>query len=164
MPDMGELKRQLNYDPNTGYFSWKINKKGPAKEGSIAGARHRSGYLSIRLNGIDYLAHRLAWFYFYGEIGDLDQVDHINLNRSDNRIENLRKATHGQNSINTRAKSHNKSGLKGAHFDKRNNLFRARIVIDGKQIWLGYFATAEEAHAEYCRMAAVAHGSFHREK
>jgi hypothetical protein len=164
MPSFEELNKQLDYNHEEGRFTWKLNKKGPIRAGMRAGCRRKDGYLSIRVNGVDYLAHRLAWFMFYGSLDESLQIDHDNLDRSDLRISNLRVASHGENSMNTKAKSHNKSGLKGAHLDKRNGLYRARIVLNKKQVWLGYFKTPEEAHAEYCRAASEMHGAFFRAK
>lgn len=162
MPDIDTLISQLKYDHTTGIFTWKINKKGPAKVGMVAGAAHGKGYTTIRINGQDYLAHRLAWMIFHGSLREEEQIDHINLDRKDNRISNLRKATNEENCRNTKTRSHNISGLKGAHLDKRNGKYRARITINGKQEWLGYFKTAEEAHAAYKKKAEEMHGQFFR--
>ena len=162
LPSIEELNSQLKYDPKTGLFTWKINKKGPVKAGMKAGTRHSQGYITIRINGIDYLAHRLAWVFFYGFLKENEQIDHINLDRSDNRIENLRKATHAENCRNTKSRSHNISGLKGAHFDKRNGKYRARITIDKNQKWLGYFKTPEEAHEAYKEKAEELYKEFFR--
>jgi hypothetical protein len=156
------MKDQLDYCPVTGIFKWKVNKKGHVKAGMEAGATHSKGYKTIRVNGVDYLAHRLAWAFFYGSISEKEQIDHINLDRKDNRILNLRKATHEENCRNTRCRAHNVSGLKGAHLDKRNGKYRARISIKGKQYWLGYFKTPELAHAVYCDVSQKLHGLFHR--
>jgi hypothetical protein len=160
MPDLSVIASQLNYDHETGLFTWKINKKGPAKAGHRAGAVHSRGYITIRINGHDYLAHRLAWFIQYGTLNEYDQIDHINLDRKDNRIVNLRKATHAENCRNTKVRSHSFSKLKGAHYHKVRKKYRARITIDKKQIWLGYFNTAEEAHAAYKEASLKLHGNF----
>lgn len=162
LPPLSEILRQLKYDNETGDFTWKINKKGPARIGSKAGTNHSKGYITIRINGVDYLAHRLAWMIFYGSLGEDEQIDHINLDRKDNRILNLRKATHEENCRNTKTRSHNFSGLKGAHYHRKSGKYRARITINGKQEWLGYFKTSEEAHAAYKKKAEEMHGQFFR--
>jgi len=162
LPSVEELNSQINYNPNTGLFTWKINKKGPIKAGMKAGTRHSKGYTTIRINGVDYLAHRLAWIIFYGSLEENEQIDHINLDRTDNKICNLRKATHSENCRNTKSRSHNLSGLKGAHLDKRNGKYRARISIEGKQKWIGYFKTPEEAHEAYKKKAEELYGEFFR--
>jgi len=161
-PPVDTLKNEVKYNEITGLFTWLINKKGPIKIGMTAGAKRKDGYISIRINGEDYLAHRLAWLIYYGELSEKYQIDHINLCRSDNRIQNLRIASHGENSINTNAKSHNVSGLKGAHYHIKRKKYRSRITINGKQKWLGYFDTAEEAHAAYCKASIDLHGEFSR--
>lgn len=164
MPSIEFLRSQLDYDPKSGALTWKVSKKGHTKAGDPAGCKHTKGYLAIGLNGRSYLAHRLAWFMFYGELSETDQIDHINLDRTDNRIENLRKASHEENCRNTGCRSHSRTGLKGTRYDKRANKYASRITINGKQVWLGYFKTAEEAHAAYCKKAEELHGEFFRPK
>ena len=84
------LKSVLYYDKDTGLFTWKIsNKKGHVKEGKLAGSKDNRGYVKIQINKKDYTAHRLAWFYIYGE-WPKQVIDHINRIKFDNRIENLR--------------------------------------------------------------------------
>ena len=90
------------------------------------------------------------------------EVDHINMNPLDNRRENLRVATHKQNTFNTNKHSNNKSGFKGVSFDKNAQKFRAKINIDGKRKHLGYFATAVAAYECYKRAAIQHHGEFAR--
>ena len=159
-PDLIRLRQYLDYNQETGVFTWKITKNWQAKAGVAAGSVHNCGYLQIGFEGKLYLYHRLAWFMYYGELNELDQIDHENKIRSDNRICNLRKATHEENCRNSKVRSHNISGLKGVKYDKRRNTYGARIVIDKKTTWLGAFDTAEEAHAAYCEAAKKLHGSF----
>ena len=89
-----------------------------------------------------------------------DQVDHINLIRSDNRWCNLREATQSENARNTRARHNNTSGVKGVN--KYRDKWHAKISFNGRRIHLGYFDTPEEAHAVYCRAAAKYHGVYAR--
>ena len=163
-PDLIKLKQYLDYKPETGIFIWRITRNWHAKAGTIAGSVHEGGYLTIRIEGKAYLSHRLAWFYVHGELHELDQIDHCNLNRKDNRLCNLRKADHKDNCRNTGARSHNKTGLKGVGYDKRRNKYRSRITINKKIIWLGEFNTAEEAHAAYCQAAEEYYGEFFRKE
>jgi hypothetical protein len=160
--DMDGLHKQLAYDPKTGLFTWKVDKKGHIKKGDIAGTKHNRGYISITLNGKSYLAHRLAMIISGISISSTDQVDHINDNRSDNRLSNLCVATHDQNCQNAKVRKDNLAGLKGVGYDKRIKKWRARIVVDKKQKWLGNFTTPEEAHAAYCKAAEELHGEFQR--
>lgn len=141
----------LNYDPETGIFTWRYSRVG-VRKGTVAGSNHCSGYISIRVDPGRALAHRLAWLYVYGEWPPND-IDHINGIRTDNRLKNLRCLTRGQNLQNQRvAKSHNKLGILGVFEDtrtKRAERYIAVIVVDGKQRRLGRFADPHEAHAAY---------------
>jgi hypothetical protein len=89
-------------------------------------------------------------------------VDHIHRNKLDNRKSHLRVCTTSENCRNQRMASHNTSGLKGACWSARDKKWRATIGIHGKQKGLGYFDTAEEAHAAYCKAAKLYHGEFAR--
>ena len=113
MPDIGLLKEILKYEPNTGNFYWKTDRNHSVIIGSIAGSQHPGGYWTIGINGKNYAAHRLAWFYVYGTWPQ-KHLDHINGNRADNRIENLREATRSQNMQNEKkARSTNSNGFLG---------------------------------------------------
>lgn len=155
-----ELVDALFFDPETGQFSWRVKRRGRASSNGI-GSICRNGYLRIAINGRRYLAHRLAWAYCFGEWPD-KEIDHINGNRLDNRIVNLRAASVSQNRQNRPAMPSNKSGLKGAHFVKSTGTWRSVIVSDGKQIYLGIFQTAEQAHEAYVAASAIHHKRFSR--
>jgi hypothetical protein len=152
------IKDYLNYDPESGIFTWKKNLKGPAKEGMIAGARHSRGYITIGFNGESYLAHRLAWAFTYNEISQNMQIDHINGDRGDNKISNLRLASHEENCRNSKPRKHNKSGIKGVR--KENSKWAARIRVNKKEIWLGTFETSDEAAKAYQDAAKKYFGQF----
>lgn len=146
------LRHLLRYNPTTGVFVRRVaaGRHGCHKAGTVAGhlnARH--GYITIRVDGRSYLAQRLAWLYMTGE-WPKKQIDHKNLIRSENRWNNLREATHGQNVQNSSLRKNNTSGFKGASILKSQypltKPFRARITVNRKEIGLGYFTTAAEAH------------------
>lgn len=145
----GEL---LSYSPETGIFSRKSSRHGES-----VGFLNAHGYVCFRVDGKSYYAHRLAWLMVHGE-WPAGQVDHINGLRTDNRICNLREATNAQNCQNIRsARHHSRSGLLGASFHKGAGKWRSTINVDCRQVHLGFFATAEEAHAAYLKAKAELH-------
>jgi hypothetical protein len=162
-----QLRDALDYDHTTGRFYWRRRKgvhhtTNVRYAGKEAGHRcPRLGYVLLGFNGRLYRAHRLAWLYVFGEwpAGDLD---HINGDGFDNRTANLREATRTQNNGNMRMPSHNTSGLKGAYWDKRAERWMSQIKHQGRQHYLGYFDTAEQAHAAYAAAAVRLHGEFAR--
>ena len=158
--NMVQFLKYFAYDKNTGIIKWRISRKGHVKAGQIAGTFHNKGYIQVRLNGQMYLAHRIAMIMSGYNLGLKDQVDHINGNKSDNRLNNLRLATHAENCQNVPKRKDNRSGFKGVGFDKKAQKWRARIRIKNVQTWLGYFNTPEEAHAAYCAKAKELHGDF----
>lgn len=130
---------------------------GRALEGQVAGVVGLRGHRSIRVDGRSYPAGRLAWFYVHGEFPK-HLIDHINGNRVDDRIVNLRPATHSENGRNS--SGHSASGLKGAYFNKPTKTWFSTIRIDGKHRRLGTFPSKEEAHAAYVRVAKEIYGEF----
>lgn len=132
-------------------------RKGHGAElvGAVAGSQRPDGYLSIGLLGRSYLAHRLAWFYVYGEWPE-NHIDHIDGRKSNNKISNLRKATASQNHQN-KYKAASNSGLVGVSWCKREGRWRAYIKADGVMRSLGYHKTKEEARAAYLKAKQVLH-------
>ena len=142
-----KLRELLHYDPETGIFTRKVRTSSRIKIGDVAGClSSRDGYLRIAVLSRDYLAHRLAWLYVYGNWPE-DQIDHINRNRSDNRISNLRGVTNKQNLQNASKYSHNTSGHTGVCWHKQCSKWVAQIAHNRKHLSLGCFATIEEAIA-----------------
>lgn len=142
------LIETLDYNPETGEFTWKNPSSYQMHPGDKAGTLNASGYILICINGIRYKAHRLAWFYHYGEwpSDEAPQIDHINGNKADNRISNLRCATRVKNSRNHKGRSTNTSGCTGVSFKKSNGKWQA-VIGDGhgKYKLLGYFLNYEDA-------------------
>lgn len=108
-----------------------------------------------------YTASRLAWLYMTGEWPE-NEIDHINLDRSDDRWLNLREATRAQNSFNTPRRSNNMSGAKGAYWHSQHRKWCAHIKIDGELKHIGLFATIDEAAAAYAAAAKLHRGEFAR--
>lgn len=153
------LREWLSYNPETGKLTW-IRSVGNGKRGEEAGSDHQ-GYRKILLQGRPYLAHRLVWLYVHGEWPP-DQIDHINMDRSDNRLANLRLASGADNCRNKKKRSDNKSGAKGVCWDKQSKRWVAQIRYNGVTHRLGYFDTVEEGAAAYKKAAEAAYGEFAR--
>lgn len=137
------LKELLDYDPDTGVFTWKISRKGIKKK--IAGSMHKNkGYLIIGLDSKDYKAHRLAFLYMEGYLPEND-VDHIDRNRINNKWNNLREVSRSCNLRNCNISKINTSGITGVSWSKQLNKWKAQITILNKNISLGYFKDIADA-------------------
>lgn len=144
--DARYLKTLLHYNPETGLFTW-LQRKGKSRAGAIAGTP-ANGYVQIRIDGSQFLGHRLAWLYMTGSLPTF-QVDHWDLNRSNNAWSNLREATSGQNHQNRTKTCRNKSGYLGVSLHKATGKFLACIKVDYVGHNLGLYNTAEEAYEAY---------------
>lgn len=133
MLSQSELKEILSYDPLTGVFTWKVSR-GSKSAGSVAGnVNTKIGYRQIGINGRLLYAHRLAWLYIHG-VDPVNEIDHENGDKSDNRYRNLRDATSTQNSCNIKIQSNNTSGCKGVSWAKYQDMWHAYVQISGKRI------------------------------
>ena len=156
------LREILHYNPKTGLFRWLI-AAGCRSAGSVAGCSNGGGYIAISVDGRIYLAHRLAWLYMTGKWPP-NQVDHRDVNRSNNVWTNLRLATNAENHANMPTPKHNTSGYKGVTRDARcpKRPWLYAIETDGKRYRRGYFATAEEAFNAREADVLAHHGDFAR--
>jgi hypothetical protein len=146
-----ELVAALCYDGSVGSFTLRsAGNKIPFLVG-------RDGRMSAYVVGKHWQIGRLVWFYVTGTIPKLE-VDHVNRNFLDNRIENLRLATRSQNAANRPAASNSKTGVKGVYPER--NKWRAEVQVGGKKIVLGVFPTIAEASAAYRNAAIKYHGEF----
>lgn len=174
MLDPKTLRALIKYCPKTGQLIWKFRERSAFKSdkdfkrwnnryaGTFAlNSDNGKGYMHGGIMGKLHKAHRVAWAIHYGEI-PAHFIDHVNGNKSDNRIENLRVATNSQNKMNMPHPRNNTSGFKGVSFYKRNGRWRAGIGANGKQKTIGYFDSPEEAYAAYCNAAKELHGEFAR--
>ncbi len=160
MPELtaSRLRELLHYDPETGIFRWKVNRGGPMRKGDIAGTRMKIGYIAICVDQILYYGHRLAHLYVTGE-WPKDEIDHRDLNKSNNAWLNLRPANSSQNKVNRPARG---QYPRGVTFHRQSGLFTASAHKNGKRYHLGYHKTPEAAHAAYCAAALKLHGEFAR--
>jgi hypothetical protein len=127
----------------------RIKRKGGALVGEEAGTLHRAGYRQIMISGERYLSHRLIYIYHRGEIIDNLHIDHIDRDRSNNNIENLRLVTRQENQWNR--------GAKGYYFNKARNKFQAQIKINGERIYLGLFNAEDNARNAYLKAKEELH-------
>jgi hypothetical protein len=150
------VRQILEYDPESGEFRWreKIARKVIVRK--IAGASSKRGDVRIAINLKDYLAHRLAWLHFHGR-WPANEIDHINGNPADNRICNLREATHAENGQNLARSRSNTSGHTGVSWHSQRGKWQARIRGDGRYLHLGLFESKDEAAAAYQQAKAKFH-------
>jgi hypothetical protein len=157
-PSLELINSTLSYDPNSGVLTWKrrplkffkdaraCNTWNAIYPGRVAGTLTR-GYIRINVSLVFYDAHRLGWLIMYGEWPE--EIDHINGIRTDNRIENLRKATRAQNCQNLSIRKSNTSGFIGASWNKKKKKWSSSIMVNYKNKFLGYYETAQDAHRAY---------------
>jgi hypothetical protein len=154
-----QLKALLSYDPETGVFT-RIAPASPRaawRVGSRCGTRNKvTGYIEIHVYGANHYGHRLAWIYMHGAIPEGMRVDHQNQDRSDNRAENLRLATHADNLRNCKVRVDNTSGVKGVSFDPIRKKWTARV----SRRYIGRFDTLEAAAGARRAAAEKAFGAF----
>jgi hypothetical protein len=165
------LRSILTYDPATGDFFWndrpatefkndRLYKSWRARfSGKPAGTTDPHDYGRINIGGRVYFKHQLAWLYIYGEPAD-DEIDHIDQNRSNNRIENLRLASRSQNASNAGMRKHNKLGVKGVCMDM--GFYRAQVKVGGKLVYSKRFLTIQEAKEAYDAEIKKHHKEFAR--
>ena len=157
------LRELLSYDARTGGFTWAVSRGGNAKAGTVAGTVNSGprcgggGYRNITIDGKRYYAHRLAWLYVNGSWPE-HEIDHRDLDRDNNRFVNLREATRLQNLANRPLYRNSTTGFKGVTVKHRR--WRARIKVNGQEIYLGSFESPEQAHAAYAMAAVDIHGEY----
>ena len=145
-----DLVRSIyTFDPEEGIFRYRETRSGKCKAGSVAGSRKPNGYVLMSINGLFFQAGRVAWLYMHGE-WPTHTIDHINRDRSDNRIANLRDVTNQVNSRNLgHQRANNTSGFVGVYFFKRSKRYHAQISHEGKLIFLGGYVDIQDAAKAY---------------
>jgi hypothetical protein len=148
------LHELLVYEPDTGVLRWRVDRGrygNRLKAGMVAGGRDPCGYIKVRVDDRLIGAHRIAWAMQHGHWPK--EVDHINRDKGDNRLVNLREATRSHNNA-------NRDGLPNGVRVLRGKYFQAEIGINGVKKYLGSFPSAEEARAAYVKAHKEYHGAF----
>ncbi len=139
------LKELLEYDEETGLFTWLVNRSGSAKAGCMAGGMSKStGYMRVVVDNKIYNSHRLAFLYMKGYMPE-NEVDHINRIKYDNKWVNLREVSKSCNLRNCCISKNNISGINGVSWDGLRGKWAVSIRSDKKSVWLGYHNTRFEA-------------------
>jgi hypothetical protein len=154
-----DLLDLLEYEPDTGRFCWRVDRSNGVKAGQETGRVDSRGYLQVCVLGRRYLAHRLAWFYAHAEWPP-EEIDHINHDRLDNRMANLRVVSRAVNARNRPVPPNQRSGVAGVRWHKATGKWAA--TVGNKH--LGLFTTVPDAAAVRVRALALAgyhpnHGS-----
>ena len=137
---------------------WGVKRRGTKGFGSVAGCVNSYGYRQIQVDGKAYKAHRLIWLYNYGKFPD-NQTDHIDQNRLNNKLNNLRDVTRQENQKNRSKSKRNTSGVTGVNWHKPTGKWMAYGKVDGKQIHLGRFT--DKLDAIVARKSFEAKHNFH---
>jgi len=152
---LADIKKEISYNQETGVFSWNVTRD-RVVAGMRAGTVDPKGYRRIRYKRQQYFEHLLAFFYVHGKF-PAQQIDHINGDRADNRISNIREVSCSENAQNRWANKRNKTGLMGVNFNFGK--YRAFIRINNQTTCLGNFETAHDAHEAY-KIAKAQHHKF----
>lgn len=161
------IRELVEYEHTTGVFKWRHRSRKWFKNygsfkawnskfpGSVAGGFDGHGHREVRILGVSYRAHRLAWAYMTGRWPD-GQIDHINGDRADNRFQNLRVVDNRQNGMNCGMNRLNTSGFKGVTWNKSRRKWQAGVTIYGQYKYIGLFECPKEAHDAYAVAASRA--------
>lgn len=178
LPSPEDVRQLLTYEPETGKLFWKprgsewfegakmpaevlAKRWNPRYAGKEALTASSHGYMAGTVLGRCEFAHRVVWAIANGKWPD-DQIDHVDGDRSNNRLCNLREATRSQNQMNRPTQSNNTSGVKGVSFHKPSNRWRAHVKVNGKQMCMGVFRDKESAKNAYIEGIKRLHGDFAR--
>lgn len=154
-----ELRELLHYQPETGVFTW-LSHAGGVLRGAVAGNRNSLGYMVLGLKGKKYRQHRLAWLYVHG-VWPIGTLDHLDADRANNRIANLRCVSHAYNMQNVKvATVRSKTGVRGVYWSERLSGYMASIKCDGKKKRRGPFKTIEDGRVAYVNLKLLYHDGY----
>lgn len=164
LPSRDDLLRMFGYNADTGILTRKWRDDIPQKinkrcAGKMAGHRSKRGYVQVGIGPTLFLAHRIVWKMVHDE--EPSELDHVNGDRSDNRLANLRKATRSEN-LSNRGRKPGKALPKGVKRSASAATFHAEIHVCGRTVYLGSFKDVASAHAAYCAAAIHHYGEFAR--
>lgn len=167
--DIDDLRAAIGYSARSGLIrraddvrsGRKATGMVMARKGDVAGTVTALGYVSVSIGGMKIPAHRIAWAYTFGE-WPAEEIDHINGDKTDNRLDNLRLADRSQNCRNAGIRKDNTSGFKGVTFRRSTGKWISQIAADGRRIHIGVFHSAVDAAKAYDARAAELFGPFAR--
>ena len=155
-PEKEQLIREcLRYEG--GHLYWRVNRRGGVKAGDVAGNTRLNGYIETRVGGNVFLVHRIVFFLHYGYWPEY--IDHINRDRADNRVENLRECTVGQNQYNSAKRPNTKFG-RNIDWNSNQNKYVVRIQVKGRRLLCGYFDDLELAELVASEAREKYHGEY----
>ena len=159
MLTLQEATRIFRYDEETGKLYWNERVHKRIRVGQECGRVTSHGYRKLRVFGKEYYVHRLVWLLKTGSWPN-NQIDHINRNRLDNRIENLRVANHFENQHNKSIPKNNTSGIKGVTWNKRAKKWYVQLMFNKKQMYFGLYEDLELAELVIKEARKKYHGEF----
>ena len=159
-----QAKELFSYDPEEGILRWRKRPMGRNTSliaGYLKENPDKPHYWVVMVNYKNYKVHQIIWVYMTGSWPE-KLIDHKDRDGTNNKWSNLRLATNSQNMMNSGIRKNSSTGVTGVSLDRRRNLFRARVNVGGKEIWLGYFDTIDAAKTARVAAAKKHHGEFAR--
>lgn len=154
-----EVSRLLAYEPETGILRWVKSPNSRIKVSSKAGSKSGFGYVKLKINRKEYFAHRIAWLLHYGHWPS-GQIDHIDNDRANNAIANLRVCTASQNQRNQKIRRSNSSGIKGVYWDANLGKWKVQVRGDGRIQYGGHYTSISDAECAARDLRIRLHGDY----